>query len=232
MKRSAFTLIELLVVIAIIAVLAGIALPVFNKVQEKGRATNCASNLKQIGLGMQAYLIDHDDQLFPKEAKEEKSWPRLVNPKYVPGWKVFRSPFDVVSATRPPLEKEPGVPVSYGINEFCFNINASKFLYPSQLILMGPAMEDDDNIVFLGISESHPKLKQPQPDKNSGSGGNQFPKRGTHANRGQLNILYADWHVASTNYREYSKSDDEEGKRRWYPEGENPDEQGKGGGNN
>ena len=40
------------------------------------------------------------------------------------------------------------------------------------------------------------------------------------------------WHVASTNYKEYSKSDDEEGKRRWYPEGENPDEQGKGGGNN
>jgi len=229
MKRSAFTLIELLVVIAIIAVLAGIALPVFNKVQEKGRATNCASNLKQIGLGMQAYLNDHDDQLFPKEAKEEKSWPRLVNPKYIPGWKVFRSPFDVISASRPPLEKEPGVPVSYGINEFCFNINASKFLYPSQLILMGPAMEDDDNIVFLGISESHPKLKQPQPDKNSGAGGDQFPKRGTHNNRGQINILYADWHVASTNYREYSKSDDEEGKRRWYPEGENPDETGNGG---
>ena len=73
MKRSAFTLIELLVVIAIIAILAGIALPVFNKVQERGRAINCASNMKQIGIGLQAYLNDHEDQFFLKEGKDETS---------------------------------------------------------------------------------------------------------------------------------------------------------------
>ena len=221
MKRSAFTLIELLVVIAIIAILAGIALPVFGKVQERSRAINCAANLKQIGIGLQAYLNDHDDQFFPKEGKDESAWPRLINPRYIPGWKVFRSPFDKVTGERPDIQKEPGIPVSYGINEYCFAFNASKFIAPTQLVLVGPAMEDEDLILFKGTSESHPKLKKPEPDKGSGGGGEQ-KKRGTHFGRSQLNALYADWHVTSLSYKEFQGSEDEDGKKRWFPEGEEP----------
>ena len=224
MKRtSAFTLIELLVVIAIIAILAGIALPVFNKVQERSRATNCAANLRQIGIGLQAYLNDHDDQFFPKEGKDDKSWPRMLNPKYIPGWKVFRSPFDKVTADRFDTEvvaKMP--PVSYGINEFCFAVNASKFTAPSQLMVMGAAVEDNDDLIFLGTSDSHPKLKQHDPNKNQGNNG--AVKRGTHFNRSQLNILFADTHVESMKYLEFSQVDSDEGKKRWYPEGEKPDD--------
>jgi prepilin-type N-terminal cleavage/methylation domain-containing protein/prepilin-type processing-associated H-X9-DG protein len=221
MKRSAFTLIELLVVIAIIAVLAGIALPVFNRVQEKSRATNCASNLRQIGIGMQAYLNDHEDQMFPVEGKDDKSWPRQLNPKYVPGWKVFRSPFDLIKPSRPNMEKEPGVPVSYGINEFCFGVNTSRYSSPSQLVLMAPKVEIGPDIQFLGTSESHPKLTLPAPAQ-AGSGGKGVAKYGTHVNRSQLNVLYADWHVSSVPYFDYSKSADDAGKAQWYPEGEDP----------
>lgn len=218
MKRSAFTLIELLVVIAIIAILAGIALPVFNKVQERGRATSCASNLRQIGIGMQAYLGDHDDQMFTKEGKDDKSWPRRLNPKYVPGWKVFRSPFDVVTVARPPREEDPAVPVSYGINTYCFDINTSKFESPSQLILMAPKVEPIDPITFIEFSETHPKLVKPDPNQ----GGGARAKFGTHFNRSQLNVLFADFHVASMTYLDFSKAETEEGKKRWYPEGEEP----------
>jgi prepilin-type N-terminal cleavage/methylation domain-containing protein/prepilin-type processing-associated H-X9-DG protein len=56
-----FTLIELLVVIAIIAILAAILFPVFAKVREKARQTQCLSNMKQINLGMMQYLEDYDE---------------------------------------------------------------------------------------------------------------------------------------------------------------------------
>ena len=234
MKRSAFTLIELLVVIAIIAILAGIALPVFGKVQERARATSCAANLKQIGTGLLAYLNDHDDQLFAKDAKDDSSWPNLLQSKYVPSWKVFRSPFDKVTVDRPDTEKkDEKIPVSYGINEFCFKekatggkkkasdgANTSLYSAPSQLMLMAPAMEDDDLIVFKGDNKSNPQLKKPEPPKGDG---NSTPKHGTHFNRSQINVMFADWHVTPIQYREFAKSEDEEGLKRWYPTGEAPE---------
>jgi prepilin-type N-terminal cleavage/methylation domain-containing protein len=62
--NAAFTLIELLVVISIIAILAGIALPVFSQVQERGAQTKTLSNGKQIGLACKLYATDHDGR-FP-----------------------------------------------------------------------------------------------------------------------------------------------------------------------
>ena len=58
-RVHAFTLTELLTVIAIIGILAAILIPAVARVREAARASQCASNLRQIGLGIALYADDH-----------------------------------------------------------------------------------------------------------------------------------------------------------------------------
>lgn len=215
MKKSAFTLIELLVVISIIAILAGIALPVFNQVMEKSKATSDASNLRQLGIGIAAYMNDNDGQMFPRTAGgggDVASWPLTLQAKYVTNWKVFRSPFDKATSARPDRQQAPGVPVSYGLNDNVFGVNESKFVSPSQLITLAPSMQPGSkDLIFMGFSESNPPLIMPT---GGGTG-----KLGTHSGRTKINALYADTHVGTLTYRDFANTQSEEGLRQWYPEG-------------
>jgi prepilin-type N-terminal cleavage/methylation domain-containing protein len=68
-NSAAFTLIELLVVISIIAVLAGIALPVYTTVQERGAQTKDLSNAKQLGLACKLYAADNDGKFPDKDGQ-------------------------------------------------------------------------------------------------------------------------------------------------------------------
>ncbi len=63
-KRTGFTLIELLVVLAVVGVLVALLLPAVQAAREAARATQCRSNLHQIGLATNQYMDYWNGQFF------------------------------------------------------------------------------------------------------------------------------------------------------------------------
>lgn len=229
MKKSGFTLIELLVVIAIIALLAGLALPVYNKVLERAHATQDSNNLHQLGIAMIAYLNDSDNTMFSKNdwpagsaassgggtgGQTQDNDPSLYS-KYMANLKVFLSPFD----RRPPSNKIADAPVSYGINanlmpangsgggggtggggSNTFNGNMDNLDSASLTIMMAPSY--DGTTKPDQISAWKGTAGDATPLK-VGNGGTLQQPYGTFSGGERINVLYCDSHVASITWKDF-----------------------------
>jgi prepilin-type processing-associated H-X9-DG protein len=61
MRPTAFTIVEIIVVISLTMLLVALLLPAFTQTRESGRASICASNLRQVGWATQLYCDDWQD---------------------------------------------------------------------------------------------------------------------------------------------------------------------------
>ena len=191
-KLHAFTLIELLVVISIIAILAGLALPVFSRAMEKGRATADQNNLSSLGKGIRMFLNDTDDSMF--SLKTGDPWTTILQKKYVPDWTAFRSPFD----KRPSNPTKQ--PVSYGLNKNVFDTFVAKWENsPSSVILGAPNVD-------TGSPGKTVKFKEVDSSSSSDTSAITPPNTadlGTHQSRQAINVLFGDSHVQQVDWRKY-----------------------------
>jgi prepilin-type N-terminal cleavage/methylation domain-containing protein len=104
-----FTLVELLVVIAIVGMLIGLLLPAIQHARESARKTQCISNLRQIGLGLDQYVDRQGSRgKYPEAAQmptENPDVPPLYN--VLEGYveddrELFRCPSDRITQEEDP----------------------------------------------------------------------------------------------------------------------------------
>ncbi len=170
MKR-AFTLVELVVVVAIILVLAAILYPALQRPHGGSeRRAQCASNLKQIGLGVLQYAQDYDDK-FPLVSRHgSRGWSQDLQP-YLKSWELFQCPSGPRHAPKTS---------DYFLNSHLAGLSQVKLPSPSRSILSGDGPDD-------ASLSSHLSALPPDATTNE----NSFAQR----HIGRPNFLFADGHV-------------------------------------
>ena len=214
--RDGFTLIELLVVIAIISLLAAMLLPALSNARDQARKVVCASNLRQIAIGMRMYLDDYNGYFWPYSTSE---------PSGVFWWFGFEAG-GAGSGTDRPLDKTEGLLAPF-VNSIDENLECPSFPYGSSTFYRKFAersatygynkrlelkhesqYEDRTSQVFAFVDAVHfdlgttfneghyvyfPAWEEPPGIWKSGYA--------HFRHRGSANVLYLDGHVASQQMR-------------------------------
>lgn len=146
--EAAFTLIELLVVIAIIAILAAMLLPALSAAKQHGWTTACASNLRQVGMGMRMFADENGDQ-YP-ESGADIYWGATDGVTQLPSWSEQAFPF--IGSTnvyncpgniqlplnmRGPFNYFNGDRAAYVVAGAFSPVKGTRILFPSAYVLSG-----------------------------------------------------------------------------------------------
>ena len=191
--NKGFTLIELLVVIAIIGILAGILLPVLSRARESARSTQCASNVKQIGMGLIMYA-NENSEAFPTDSTYAGLSPamhtlNLLYPNYISDQRVFKCPSDtsVTPTTQSGISNG-----ATGAAGPAFDKNECSYGYDYS----HTQADDADVAILADRPRNAATVRTPTAAINSPNHGGTVGNlaTGDSAGRGQ-NVLYLDGHV-------------------------------------
>jgi len=176
--------IELLVVMAIIAVLAALLAPALARTRQSAQDAQCVSNLRQIGVSMLLYMGDKGT--YPQAYQDSTCrWMDLLKPYLEKKSFVYCCPSD---AKKIPVQWDPEIILSYGMNTFRFGDEGHCFWYsvrgsavsrPSATIL---AADCTPGKYYCGGGGT---FRQPVPDVDYRHVG------------GEFNALFCDGHVLS-----------------------------------
>jgi type II secretory pathway pseudopilin PulG len=217
---QSFTIMELLVVIVTITILALIAYPSYTAIQERAKATNDINNLRQIGLATQMYMNDNDGVIFSTTG----TWMSQLQPKYIPAWKAFQSPFDGRASSE---KGDATTPISYGLNGTTATGGTSiagypmnKIYNPSALIIFAAAQDNTAAVNFQGTAvTAAPGVTVLQQTSNPGGSYSGTAAHGTHSSRTRINGVFGDWHIETLSWTTFSATTatDPGAAQRWNP---------------
>jgi len=206
----AFTLIELLVVIAIIALLLAILLPSLSRARQQVKKIACLSNMRQIGIALQAYLLYSDYRLPPSSCRisdPNQNWLSILR-RYTRENLLFRCPSDTaknfVDWNRP-LRAQPDVRYSsFAVNALldpvCYRYGVSFNKY-NNINNIRKSMyciwvsEAPDTPSFILADHIHPELWE---------GSTKYAKEfvAWDRHKGTSNYLFADGHAANLKFEQ------------------------------
>jgi prepilin-type processing-associated H-X9-DG protein/prepilin-type N-terminal cleavage/methylation domain-containing protein len=220
---GAFTLIELLVVIAIVALLMGVLLPSLNRARRQARKVACLSNMRQMGIALQAYLPDSEYRL-PSSSCHIKDpnehWLRILT-RYTQEQLLFRCPADTgrefVDWRRPPGEQKNARYSSFAVNALLDPIhfrygprsnkynNVNNIRRPAQCIWISEAPDTES---FKLADHIHPETWE---------GSLEYARRfvAWDRHKGTSHYLFADGHAEGLRFEQ---TYDYPGTCNWYPE--------------
>lgn len=221
--KLGFTLIELLVVIAIIALLMGILLPSLSRAREQARKIACLSNMRQMGVALQAYLIDSEYRLPPSSCHcqdPNDHWLRVLT-RYTREPLLVRCPSDrskkFVDWDRPLSEQKEARYSSFAVNALLDPVhfrygpstnrynNVNNIWRPMYCIWISEAPETDS---FNLADHIHPEMWE---------GSIEYARQSVAWDRhkGTSNYLFADGHAEGLPFEQtYAWPGD----CYWYPE--------------